>query len=461
MASVTIDQRPNSISKDLSYEFPAIQLARTGRFIRLIGRITFVTLVASLVSMFLVPWRQTARGTGEVLALNPQERPQPVKSPGKGVISWVKDGLQEGSRVVAGETLVRLTPFAEDQIMFLDQQIHVAKSKMDRAESNVEVAEQAIKLQQSWGDFTGLSLIDSLEAAKQKFEQAEEEVRVFEAELEDKNNQSRVAQAVGRAGVGIVSRQDVFSKQRAAEAAQGKLDKAIAKRKESKSYLSEKQQLVSAYEKKIALENRYAVQKRNDAIQKRELAAKEWLDLRTKRGELDRLDVKAPCSGTIQQWYGVEGADNVKVGDQLFVIVPETDNLGVEMKVSGNDMPLIKEGDKVRLQFEGWPAVQFVGWPSVAVGTFGGKVSRVFPTDDGKGNFRVLISPDDNSAIDDGWPNDRYLRQGVRANGWVLLNEVPLGYEIWRQLNGFPPTVADEEPAKDKKKGSKVKLPKA
>ena len=131
------------------------------------------------------------------------------------------------------------------------------------------------------------------------------------------------------------------------------------------------------------------------------------------------------------------------------------------MKVSGNDMPLIQEGDKVRLQFEGWPAVQFVGWPSVAVGTFGGKVSRVFPTDDGKGNFRILISPDDNAEIDNGWPNDRYLRQGVRANGWVLLNEVPLGYEIWRQLNGFPPTVAEEEPNKKDKKGGKVKLPKA
>ena len=83
MSTATINKRPSSISKDLSYDFPAIQLARTGRFIRLIGRITFVMLVISLMSMFLVPWRQTARGTGTVTALNPQERPQPVKSPAK------------------------------------------------------------------------------------------------------------------------------------------------------------------------------------------------------------------------------------------------------------------------------------------------------------------------------------------------------------------------------------------
>ena len=132
------------------------------------------------------------------------------------------------------------------------------------------------------------------------------------------------------------------------------------------------------------------------------------------------------------------------------------------MKVSGNDMPLIKEGDRVRLQFEGWPAVQFVGWPSVAVGTFGGKVNRVFPTDDGSGNFRVVVTPEDHFERENGWPDDRYLRQGVRTNGWVLLDRVPLGYEIWRQLNGFPPTVSTDKQGEDKKKKSgKVKLPKA
>ena len=98
----------------------------------------------------------------------------------------------------------------------------------------------------------------------------------------------------------------------------------------------------------------------------------------------------------------------------------------------------------------------------MAVGTFGGKVNRVFPTDDGFGNFRVVVTPDNHFDREDGWPDNRYLRQGVRANGWVLLKQVPLGYEIWRQLNGFPPVVADKEPgqSKEKDKKSKLKLPK-
>jgi hypothetical protein len=101
----------------------------------------------------------------------------------------------------------------------------------------------------------------------------------------------------------------------------------------------------------------------------------------------------------------------------------------------------------VRLQFEGWPAVQFVGWPSVARGTFGGEVVLIDPTDDGTGRFRVLVAPRPD-VVNDGtevveWPGPRWLRQGVQVNGWVLLNRVPLWYEIWRQLNGFPPALAD------------------
>jgi membrane fusion protein, adhesin transport system len=106
--------------------------------------------------------------------------------------------------------------------------------------------------------------------------------------------------------------------------------------------------------------------------------------------------------------------------------------------VHGNDAALISPGRHVRLQFEGWPAVQFAGWPSVAVGTFGGRVGFVDATDDGKGRFRVVVVPD---PEDEDWPSAQYLRQGVRAKGWVLLEQVRLGFELWRQFNGFPPAL--------------------
>jgi multidrug resistance efflux pump len=57
------------------------------------------------------------------------------------------------------------------------------------------------------------------------------------------------------------------------------------------------------------------------------------------------------------------------------------------------------------------------------------------------------------------WPRDRYLRQGVRANAWVLLERVPLWYEIWRNMNGFPPVVTQAE-GESKDKSKPPKLPK-
>lgn len=135
-----------------------------------------------------------------------------------------------------------------------------------------------------------------------------------------------------------------------------------------------------------------------------------------------------------------------------------------ELWLSGLDMPLVaprevdgtgkvlRVGSPVRLQFEGWPALQFVGWPSVARGTFGGEVVMVDPTDNGKGKFRVLVAekPDvveraDGRTETIAWPDARWLRQGVRVNGWVLLQQVPLWFEVWRQLNGFPPVLTEEQ----------------
>tara|TARA_R110002049_G_scaffold2750_2_gene21501 strand:+ start:304290 stop:305600 length:1311 start_codon:yes stop_codon:yes gene_type:complete len=435
-----------------------MRMVRTTRLIRFFAKLTFLSLLASVVAMIFLPWQQTARGIGTVVALDPQKRPQPLLSPSKGVVSFVKPGLREGSYVEKNELLLRLSPFAADGVMQIETQIVAMESKEAAAISSLEVAKQAAALQVSSGRSLTESLKQDYQAAKQKWEQAKNEVTSLQAELNDKRNQLRIAEEV--ASKGLVSREELFSKQQAVGSQHAKVLKAENAVDEAYATLLSKEEEIESKMQEIDIKNRTANQKVLESMQKINTIEKEMMDIRSKRGELDRLEIRAPRSGFIQQWFGVEGSDTIKEGDRLFVIVPDTDELAVEMKVSGNDMPLIHEGDRVRLQFEGWPAVQFVGWPSVAVGTFGGKVNRVFPTDDGMGNFRVVVTPDNHFDREDGWPNDRYLRQGVRANGWVLLKQVPLGYEIWRQLNGFPPVVAQAEPEKSQQKGSKPKLPK-
>jgi biotin carboxyl carrier protein len=172
-------------------------------------------------------------------------------------------------------------------------------------------------------------------------------------------------------------------------------------------------------------------------------------------------NVVAPCDGFVYRVAANvgQGGQYVKEGDELCTIVPDTNDRVVELFLDGIDAPLVLAfADRtgrmphVRLQFEGWPAIQFSGWPELAIGTFGGKVRQVDSAATVTGKFRALVEPE-SRLVGDTWPAAEFLRQGNQAVGWVFLNRVPLGYEIWRRLNGFPPVLAPE--SKDKDKGSK------
>lgn len=144
----------------------------------------------------------------------------------------------------------------------------------------------------------------------------------------------------------------------------------------------------------------------------------------------------APVDGTILRLLSAGEATFVKAGDILASFIPDGVERSVALVVSGLDAPLVYPGRKVRLQFDGWPMFQFSGWPGASLGTFAGEVEFVEPIADATGQFRVWIKEDFSEG---GWPEERYVRLGSRVRGWVLLEEVRLGYELWRQLNAFPP----------------------
>ena len=163
--------------------------------------------------------------------------------------------------------------------------------------------------------------------------------------------------------------------------------------------------------------------------------------------ELNRIDVNlsrqsvqsitAPRDGVILRVNAGDAATFITAGTPIATFVPDNVERAIEIFVDGRDVALISPGAVVRLQFEGWPAVQFSGWPSVAVGTFGGKVIAIDPSADASGRFRVLVTEDFEDP--NPWPDDNFIRYGAAARGWVLLDKVSVGYELWRQLNNFPP----------------------
>lgn len=162
-----------------------------------------------------------------------------------------------------------------------------------------------------------------------------------------------------------------------------------------------------------------------------------WTQMQSKFTRQESQLVTAPVDGTIVRLQVGTSSVVVSQGQVLAVFVPKSDQLSAQIFIRGRDLPLVYEGRTVRLQFEGWPAIQFSGWPSVAVGTFGGAVTFVDQTATPEGLFRVIVVPEKGQK----WPDPRFIRQGTRVNGWVLLNKVSLGYELWRQFNGFPPSL--------------------
>ncbi|RYD79293.1 MAG: HlyD family secretion protein, partial [Sphingobacteriales bacterium] len=156
--------------------------------------------------------------------------------------------------------------------------------------------------------------------------------------------------------------------------------------------------------------------------------------------------VRAPQNGYVVKTLKAGIGENIKEGESVATLQPKSPMVAAELYVSAMDVPLILDTSNVRLQFEGWPSVQFSGWPSVAVGTFAGQIFSIDKVSSSDGKYRVLISqtnpvPDN----DEPWPPQ--LRQGSGVYGRIILRSVPLWYEIWRQLNGFPPSL-EREPAK-------------
>jgi len=283
----------------------------------------------------------------------------------------------------------------------------------------------------------------NIQIVQRGVEAAEQDLAAAVAELETNDLNLRRQRDLFEDG--LVSRRELELAELAARQSKAKVAAARAKRQAAQNALSQSRAAL----RRVMASTDADIESAEAAFRSAET------DVASTKAGLARLDmgisrqraqtITAPTDGTILRVIGRLGGEQVKQGEALALLVPDAEDRAVELYVDGNDAALVGVGSPVRLQFEGWPAVQFSGWPSVAVGTFGGRVAFVDAADDGRGDFRVVVVPD---PEDGPWPAASYLRQGVLAKGWVLLNRVSLGFEIWRQFNGFPPTTSPPPLAK-------------
>jgi multidrug efflux pump subunit AcrA (membrane-fusion protein) len=419
------------------------------RAARVLARVLVGLMAVVAVALVLTPWQQTIPGTGRVTAFSPDERPQEVQALVDGrVVRW---HVVEGTVVRAGDPVVEL---ADNDPSILER-IATEREQAERAIQEADARTAAL------GDrVTGLVTAQqtSIAAARLRVDMARERVRAAEQALAAAEaarttatlnlDRQRALIAKGLTSTRAVELAELESATRIAD-----VDRAVATlnaaRSEAASLDAELQRTMADAATRVDEGRASLASARSDAAKARAELAK--VDVRLSRQQTQR--VVAPIDGTVLRVLARRSGELLKAGEPLAIIVPASTKDVVELWVDGNDMPMVLPGSLVRLQFEGWPALQFSGWPSIAVGTFGGRVLSVDATDNGQGKFRLLVEADPG---DDPWPSARFLRQGVRANGWVMLNVVPVWFELWRQFNGFPPVVAMAEPTVSAAGGKKA-----
>lgn len=420
-------------------------ISQTPAFVRRLGRWLFWLFFIIPFLMLFLPWLQNISASGMLTALNPADRRQTVEAPISGVISkWY---VQEGTRVKMGDVLLDMTDVDPQFQNRLGEQLDASASKLKAKEDELKSYQLQLQSYQTVRDSKVSAASYKRDMAQQKVLAATEAIHAAQANLETAELQMTRMQRL--LAEGLVSKRDQEVAERDNIVAKRNLNSAKAQldaaKAEERSANVEISQIRADAQSSIDYANAQANKIRGEIADSQNSILNAEVNIARQKAQR----VVAPRDGTVFRLPVNSQSQIVARGQPLLVIVPNNNERAVELYVDGRDAPLVVKGSEVRLEFEGWPAVQVSGWPNVAIGTFVGKVAFVDATDDGKGHFRVMVVPDERTQK---WPEDRFLRQGASAHGWILLEKVAVGYEIWRLLNGFPPRLpATPELGKDSK----------
>ena len=391
-------------------------------------------LVAFLV-VLLLPWQQNVQGTGTVIAFSPQDRAQTLPSRIDGRIERFLVG--EGAFVTAGTPIVEISEVKDD---YLDpKQLQRTQEEFAaKARANREKSEKAAALQR---------LLLTLESAVVMKRQqastyiAQNRALLEQVVLEDSLARDQLARRnqLYASPLGLVSLNDV-------QTARMRAQSASAKRAEKSGDLQNAEVALSMVDAEYGEKIEKARSERFSVLAEIAEGAGEIAKLENKVGILTARQkayrIEAPLDGYVVRAVRNGIGEMVKAGDPVVTVQPATGRRAVELFVRAMDVPLLRIDGTVRVQFDGWPALQFSGWPSVSVGTFGGVIAVIDQNVSPDGRFRVLVVAD---GADEPWPGE--LRLGSGAYGWAALRNVRVWFELWRQLNGFPPAMPTAERA--------------
>lgn len=420
----------------MAYEFSALKYAQTPDYVKQAIKWLVILFFILPLCMLFLPWQQNITASGSLMAYSPSERVQQVDAPVSGLV--VKRNVIEGDRVKKGDVLLVISDNDPKYLQRIAQQRDEQKVKLSAKNDELKAYQSQLLNLYSLRDAKVSAAEFKLDMAKQKIASAKESLAASQAALDAAALQiERLKRLLDE---GLISQRDVEVAQRDHIIAMRNVNSARAQQMsaeaEAKTAMADIQQARSDASASINSANAVINKIQSEIAENKNSLTSYEISLSRQSAQ----QVVAPRDGMVMRVMVNTESEIVSQGQHLLTIVPETAQRAVALSVDGRDAALMHAGSPVRLEFEGWPAIQFSGWPNVAIGTFGGKVAFVDTSDDGTGHFRVMVLPDETEQQ---WPSAKFLRQGVSTKAWVLLEEVTIGYEIWRVLNGLPPRLSD------------------
>ncbi len=445
----------NSINKKVSLRgYDAHKKAFQSKHYKFFNRLLGGFAIFGFIFLFF-PWTQNVTGNGFLTTLTPDQRPQTIQSPIPGRIEkWY---VKEGDLVQKGDTILFISEIKNE---YQDPKL-VERTNQQRDAKSRSVGSYKEKINALENQVQALQRERSLKLsqAKNKLKQARFQVQSDSIDLEAAKTNLTIAERQYNRTVtlqeeGLKALTDVEAKRLKQQETQAKLisqeNKLLASKNELINASLEISRVTAAYADKIAKSqsDKFTAESNQFEAEAQVTKLENQASNYAIRNAL--YYITAPQTGYINKAIKAGIGETFKEGEKLVGIMPAKYDLAVETYVEPIDLPLIHLNEDVRIQFDGWPAIFFSGWPNAAYGTYAGKVVAIetFISDNGK--FRILIAPENS---DHPWPEN--IRVGSGAYTIALLEDVPIWYEIWRQLNGFPPNYYTPEKNSEKPKQNK------
>ena len=428
----------NSHQGLLLQKFKTIKSLENRPHYKILNRIIGVVSIIALIAMFL-PWTQNISGSGAVTTLKPDQRPQEIQTAIAGRIEkWY---VQEGDLVQKNDTILFISEIKED---YMDPNlVQNTKNQMDAKKMAVDAyGGKVATLDVQITSINNEKKI-KLQQAQNKIRQAILKIKSDSMDLVAAQTQVKIAKTQFNRSLqlnreGLKPLTDIEEKRLKLQEVEAKIIT------QENKFLVSKNELINSQVETNRITAEYA--EKEAKIRSDQFSAKsDGFDSEAQMNKLQNqvanysirnsmYFIKAPQTGYVNRAIQSGIGETIKEGTAIVTIMPTKYDIAVETFVSPTDLPLITKGAKVRVWFDGWPTIVFSGWPDMSYGTFGGRIVAIEKYISENGKYRVLIAPDN---AEQKWP--KQLSIGAGAQTLALLKNVPIWFEVWRTLNGFPP----------------------